>query len=129
MKTAVSYCNGRIAPVFDVSENILLLESDGVLEKGRAFATLAGKTAFERAEELSKLGVSVLLCGAVSREQEAALRNAGIDVRGFVCGELESVISAFLAGRLDDPGLIMPGCCGKRRGHRRGRCGRGGDTS
>lgn len=123
MKAAISYSNGRIAPVFDVSENLFLIDISDSWEKERTSIVIAGQEPFERAKELSGLGVSVLICGAISGIQETAVRNAGIEVLGFVCGEVESVISAFAEGRLTNNGpFMMPGCCQKR--HRHGRCGK-----
>lgn len=124
MKIAVSHCNGRIAPVFDVSENLFLIEVNGTEETGRKSVIIAGKEAFERAKELSRLEASVLICGAISGVQEMAVRSEGIEVRGFTCGELEAVIAAFIEGHLSDGDFMMPGCCGRRRGFRRGYCGR-----
>ena len=118
MKIAVSHCNGRISPVFDVSENLLLIEES----KERRNIVITGKNAFERAREVSLLGVSVLICGAISSEQERAVRDVGVEVKGFICGDVEAIISAFSNGSLDDVSFMMPGCCNKRRMHRHGHC-------
>jgi len=123
MKAAISHSNGRIAPVFDVSENLFLIDMSDSGKKERKSIVITGKEPFERARELSTLGVSVLICGAISGVQETAVRSAGIEVLGFVCGEVESVISAFIEGSLTTDGpFMMPGCCGRRRMHRHGRC-------
>jgi len=80
---------------------------------------------FGRAKEVAKAGIELLICGAVSRVFETALISAGIRVAGFMCGDLETVLSAFLKDGLADGRFLMPGCCGKRRGyrfqHRRGK--------
>jgi hypothetical protein len=46
-------------------------------------------------------------------------------VIGFVAGEIDDVVEAFLAGTLPTPALSMPGCCGKQN-RLRGDRGRGG---
>ena len=123
MKAAISHSNGRIAPVFDVSGNLFLIDISESREKARKSIVITGKEPFERAKELSESGISVLICGAISGVQETAVRSAGIEVLGFVCGEVESVISAFIEGGLTTDGpFMMPGCCGRRRMHRHGRC-------
>lgn len=127
MKAAISHSNGRIAPVFDVSENLFLIDVSDSGKKERKSIIITGKEPFERAKELSEFGVSVLICGAISSVQETAVRSASIEVLGFVCGEVESVISAFIEGSLTNDGpFMMPGCCQKR--HRHGRCGKWKDS-
>ena len=125
MKIAVSYCQDRISPVFDVSENLLLINVLDGLEEGRENVELIAKAPFERAGELSRRSVDVLLCGAISAPLEGAVRNAGIEVLGFVCGELDDVVKAFIRGGLTEGSFAMPGCCGRRRGNRNGHCGTG----
>jgi len=129
MKAAVSHSNGRISPVFDVSENLLLLDIEQMKEMKRENIIIGGKGIFEKARELSNLGVSVLICGAISGELEKAVSSTGIDVRGFVCGEIEAIISAFTEKRLDDARFMMPGCCSRRRMHRHGHCCRKNTTT
>lgn len=123
MKIAVSYWQDRISPVFDVSEKLFLIDLVDGLEKGRDSVELFSKAPFERGGELSRRGVEVLICGAISASMETAVKNAGIKVLGFVCGKLDEVLPAFIQGKLSDGHFAMPGCCGRRRGNRNGRCG------
>jgi predicted Fe-Mo cluster-binding NifX family protein len=125
MKIALAYCNGRISPVFDVSENLLVFDDEKIEE--RKSIKIVGRGAFERAAELSRLKIELLICGAVSDLQETALKNVGIEVIGFICGELEQVFNAFAQGNLANERFLMPGCCGRRHGGRHGHCGRRGE--
>jgi predicted Fe-Mo cluster-binding NifX family protein len=102
MKVAMAHWQDRISPVFDVADHLLLLVVEGRRVIGRKRLRLTGRSPFERAGELSELGVDVLLCGAISLALEKALIGAGIRVVGFLGGELESVIQAFLDGNLGD---------------------------
>lgn len=124
MILAVSVWNERIAPVFDCSGRALLYElEDGAL-RGTGALSLAGVAAADRGRALRERGVDELLCGAVSRPVEQALRAEGIGVRGFLAGDVPTVLQARLQGALDREEFYMPGCgsaCGKRR-RRRGRC-------
>jgi len=98
----MAHWQDRISPVFDVADHLLLLDVEGRREIDRKTLRLAGQSPFERVKELSELGVNVLLCGAISLTLEKALIGAGIRVVGFLGGELENVIQAFLAGNLGD---------------------------
>jgi len=131
MRIGISHWQGRVAPVFDVSEHLCLVQVENGTEMERQEAMLVQRGPLQRAQEVSNLGVGVLLCGAVSRELETALMGRGIQVVPFLCGDREAVLNSFLSGNRVDPGFRMPGCAGPRgwRGgqgrRRRGRRGPG----
>jgi predicted Fe-Mo cluster-binding NifX family protein len=116
MKVAMAHWQGRVSPVFDVADRLYLFEVEGRREIGREMLRLASRDPFERVKELSELGVAVLLCGAISITLEKALIGAGIRVVGFLGGDLENVIKAFLDGNLDDGRIRNAGRVGKRSG-------------
>jgi len=109
MKLAVAHWQGRIAPVFDVSDNVYLIQCAGGREVQREKITLNHHDPFHRAKEVTGLGTQTLICGAVSIPLETALEAAGVQVIGFVCGDLEVVLRAFLCGSLHRPCFRMPG--------------------
>jgi predicted Fe-Mo cluster-binding NifX family protein len=116
MKIAVSHWHGRIAPVFDVAENLLLIDIEGGHKLRQENVSLSGnRDSFGRAHDVSGLGVNVLLCGAVSHTLETALIGSGVQVFGFLCGDLEDVTEAFLVNGLTDECYFMPGHHAKRR--------------
>ena len=115
MKIAIAHWQGRVSPVFDVSDCLIVVDIQDGVELHRQHINLASRDSFERVQEVSRLGAQVLICGAVSHPLETALIGAGIRVFGFICGDLESVIGAFQAGQLSDARYLMPGCCGKRQ--------------
>ena len=132
-RIAITVSNDRISPVFDVARSLLLVDD------GQRVASAELKSAFppERAGELAALGVDLLICGAISRFQEMALRGQGVEVLPWLAGDVDEVIEAYHSGRLNDARFAMPGCCGLgpaglgRGGRgmglgRRGRGGRGG---
>ncbi len=124
MKIAISHCQGRIAPVFDVSGNILLLHIGEGKDVARENIAIAGKGGFERAKELSVHDIELLICGAISGVQETAIRKEGIAVAGFVCGDIEDVFRAFMDGHIGDNRFQMPGCKRNLHSCRNGRGGR-----
>jgi predicted Fe-Mo cluster-binding NifX family protein len=102
MKIAIAHWQSRVSPVFDVADRLFLITIEDGREVHRESLRIAGRDPFERAQKLAELAVDVLLCGAVSSALEKALVAAGIRVLGFLGGELESIVSAFLAGQLSD---------------------------
>lgn len=134
MRLAVPVWQGRISPVFDVAGQLLLVELSDGREAAREARPLEGSTPDQRAKNLAELGVETLICGGISQPLEAMLADGGIRVIARICGGVEDVLAAFIAGRLGQQRFVMPGCCGQRcrlgwQGSKRGqgRCCRRGE--
>jgi predicted Fe-Mo cluster-binding NifX family protein len=105
MKVAVPVWNGRVSPVFDVAEHFCVLDvHDGVI-KARSDQDIHNDS---RVVTLWKLGVDVVICGAVSNQLEAALWVAGIEVIPEICGPVDMVIHAFFRGELAEGDYFSP---------------------
>jgi predicted Fe-Mo cluster-binding NifX family protein len=114
MKIAIAHWQSRVSPVFDVANRLFLIAIEDGREVHRESLRIAGRDPFERAQTLAEQGVDMLLCGAVSSALEKALVAAGIRVLGFLGGELESILSDFLAGQLNDGRLPRAAHSGRR---------------
>lgn len=114
-RIAIANWNGRVSPVFDSARSLDVVEIEDGKIVSRHGATFATDDPAAKVSALTGLGVSRLLCGAISRPLAELLGAHGIAVTPFVCGPVEEVLAAFLANRLSDPSLAMPGCCGRRR--------------
>lgn len=115
MKAAFSVWDNRIAPVFDVARQIHLVETKAgriVSEKQEA---LADAMPVQKVVCLAELGVSLLVCGAVSRPLQEMIAAYDIRIIPFVAGDLREVIEAWLAGKREIDIFAMPGCCKKKR--------------
>ena len=115
MKTAFSVWNNRIAPVFDVTRQVRLVEvADGriVHEDNES---LPENLPAGKAIRLTELGVGTLVCGAISRPLQEMVAAYGIRVVPFVAGDLCEVIQAWISGGLDGDTFVMPGCFGGGR--------------
>ncbi len=124
-KVAFSCFEDRIAPVFDVAPGIMLVEVDGDRAVSESRVTLPGSAPVAKALRLVELGVTVLVCGAVSRPMLALVAGYGITVVPFVAGELKDVVAALCSGDLYRGGFAMPGCAGSSRRWSGGMSGRG----
>lgn len=122
MKLAVTVWNQRIAPVFDSAGLVLVFskEEGGALKQRQL--SLRGKDLVERASLLRENEVDELVCGAISWEAEALVREEGILVYPFIAGDLEEVIQAWKKKCLYSEEFSMPGCgfARRRRRHRNG---------
>jgi predicted Fe-Mo cluster-binding NifX family protein len=122
MRVAVPVWQGRVSPVFDVAGRVLLVELDGTAERCRREELLGDDAPDRRAGRLAALGVTQLICCAISRPLELLIVARGIEVIPRVCGEVDDVLRAFCTGELSQERFAMPGCCATRRRRRRGRC-------
>jgi predicted Fe-Mo cluster-binding NifX family protein len=110
-----------VSPVFDVARRLLVVDLRTGTEAARFEETLGESSVVGRASHVARLGVGVLICGAISWPLEQALASAGIEVIAHVCGNVEDVLDAYVSGRLTDGAFLMPGCreCRYRRGRTR----------
>ena len=112
--------------MLDVARSLLLVDMDAGDEQRRRLEPLSETGVLARAERVKAMSLNVLICGGVSWPLEQALVSSGIQVIPDVCGNVDEVLRAYLAGRLRDRAFVMPGCGGWRHRQRRGRGGRRG---
>jgi predicted Fe-Mo cluster-binding NifX family protein len=124
VKLALSVWNGRISPLFDSTQRALVVEVEANKVVDRTEEAFSSPVPREKIGRLVSLGVSVLICGAVSRAVAAMVQTAGIRLAPWTAGDVQDVLDAFLEGRLDQDRFLMPGCRRRSRGMA-GRCHRG----
>jgi len=112
---AIPHWQGRVSPVFDVAGSVLIVEIDAGRVGRCRDIVLADEDPQDRAAALTAAGAGVLICGAVSWPLKIALAAAGIEVIPQICGDVESVLAAYLDGGLARDDFLMPGCRGRQR--------------
>jgi predicted Fe-Mo cluster-binding NifX family protein len=115
MRVAIPLWQGRVSPVFDEANRILIVDICEGQEQRRQEESLTVKNPFERAQLLPKLGIDLLICGMISQTQQTALASAGIRIIPHICGRMEDVIAAYIDGRIENGDLLMPGCRRRER--------------
>lgn len=106
-----------IAPVFDIAQRIHVVEADSGRIVAETGEVLTDDLPVQKSLRLVELGVSTLVCGAISRPFSEMVAANGIRVIPFVAGDLNDVIQTWLRGNLDADTFVMPGC--RRNGRRR----------
>ena len=124
MKAALTVWDGRMAPVFDVSREALVLTIENGAITSRSIENIETPMAPLKLERLTDLGIQTLVCGAITEPLQHELSVRGVKVIGFVAGEIDEVVKSLLDGTLPTRALSMPGCCG-RQNRLRGGQGRG----
>ncbi|NQV31079.1 MAG: NifB/NifX family molybdenum-iron cluster-binding protein [Phycisphaeraceae bacterium] len=123
MKAAFTTWRNRIAPVFDVAREVVLVEANRNVQIGSTLMSLPEGAVEPKVKQLCEQGVSVLVCGAISRCAQELVKAEKIEVFSFVAGDTESVIQAWLQGGLEQKAFAMPGCAHGRQRHCRFRGG------
>jgi predicted Fe-Mo cluster-binding NifX family protein len=125
MKAAIPIHRGRVSPVFDVAERLLVVDIENGHEARRRQVPVTETAASRRAACLTELGIDTLVCGAISGPLEDMIGASGIQMFPWRCGPVEDVLNALLCRRLTEEAYAMPGCRGRRR-QVRGGWGHGG---
>ena len=123
MKAAFAVWDKHIAPVFDVTRQIHLVDAEAGKILGETQESLPEEMPTQKTLRLAELGVQTLVCGAISRHMQDMVEAGGIRVIPFVTGELHDVILAWLSDSLENALFAMPGCYGRK--HRQGFRGQG----
>jgi predicted Fe-Mo cluster-binding NifX family protein len=120
MKVAITVWDKRISPVFDVCREALILEVDKGSVLSTATEKLDSASPFLKIQRLVGLGIETLICGAISEPVSRELTDRKVKVIGFVAGDIDEVIRAFLSKAFPTEALYMPGYCGQQRRFRGG---------
>ena len=114
---AFSYWDNRIAPLFDTSKKVLVVEAAaGAIMKERE-EILPEELPNGKPVRLAELGVTTLVCGAISRPMHELISAYGIKVVPFIGGETKDVVKAWFSGELEEERFRMPGCCSNGHHH------------
>jgi len=114
-KAAFAVWEDRIAPVFDTTRKILVVDVDAGKLVREKEEILDDELPVQKAFRLSELGVDTLICGAITRSLHEIVVANGIQVISFVTGDLRELIQAWMTAGLKGDAYVMPGCCGRGR--------------
>lgn len=110
MKLAIPVCAEKIATTIDFARELLVADCEGSREVHRSRVALEEALPANRAKGIIRLGIHVLICGAISRPLATLIQDSGIQVIPLVSGSVDDVLAAFLADRLDESRFLLPGC-------------------
>ena len=119
MRVAIPVWRGRVSPVLDVAEKVLLVEVDTGHEVSRNLERFDSCLLPQRARRFSELGVDVVICGAISQPLADMLLASEIRVFPCIIGDVEDVLKSYLDDGVTDPSFFMPGYAGPSGRRRR----------
>ncbi len=118
MKVALTVWENRISPVFDSANMLLIAEIENKKVLKRGYERLNPEQPAYFINTMSQLGVSTLICGAISQIPANIIEGAGIKLIPFISGNVETILTHFSKGMPITPKFLMPGCGKMRHGHR-----------
>ena len=121
MNVAMTVWGDRVSPVLDCARTVLVAEIDKGKILSRRHECFAAESLAQMIRVLSRQGVRVLICGAVSQEPADIVEANGIELIPFLAGNVENILQTFARGR-SVAAFVMPGC-GCYRRCRMSRCG------
>ena len=116
MLISISIFNRRLSPLFDTSQNLLIVTLEGSQEKGREIISFGSLNPLKKIEKLVEKKVDLLICGAISNFFIHPLVKANIRVIGNLCGEYEEILETFKKNEVSLDKFLMPGCCKRQHG-------------
>ena len=117
MKVALSIWNDHIAPVFDVSQQLVVLEIAGGKILARQVLQIGECDPSVKVKILADQHVSTLVCGAISRVVAGMVSSQSIHLLSYIAGDEKTITDILASGRLPDDTHMMPGCGSRRRRH------------
>jgi predicted Fe-Mo cluster-binding NifX family protein len=98
-----------VSPVLDTCTQLCVLESSGGQDVANRTIPIKTTSIFERAGEIKKLCIRVIICGAVSEAFYNLLREAGVELVCGITGDVDEVLAAHRDGTLGQDRFRMPG--------------------
>ena len=114
MIIALSIWNGRIAPVFDVAMQLLIVDVQERKIVKQKQKRLPSNEILEKAIMLQQLDINLLICGAVSEQVKLCLDMYEINVISFISGDIHKILNSWLSDSFNEADFAMPGC-GKQK--------------
>ncbi len=98
MKVAIPVSDGLVETVFSNATTLVVIDFRGGRGEYSEIPVTA-QSLKERAQELSALGVDVVLCSEISHALKSMVTARGIDVHTHLSGKADKVIEDFIGQR------------------------------
>ena len=110
MKVAVTVWDERIAPVFDSSHTLLIVDIKDEEIKNISYKSFNPQLEVTLTEDLNRLGIEVFICGAISQTHSILIEAGAIQLISFIGGSVNKIIESYAKGNPLTPAFLMPGC-------------------
>ena len=104
--------------MLDTARQLMIAELDEGKDGSREIIDIPQLHPVLRAKFIGDLSIDRLICGAVSRQLELFLIQAGVRLIPWITGDVDDIILAYTQGQPLQEAFCLPGCCrfsGRRR--------------
>jgi len=109
LKIAIPEFKGQVAPTFDFSRHLLLLDFSADKSSQKTTVDFAKVECSARPGFLKEFGADLLLCGSISREMTHAIEECGIRIIPGLSGKIEDVLETYVMTKLRELNPSFPG--------------------
>ena len=109
MKIAMPVWENQVSTVLDFSETLLIVNIENREVRGESHINWSMCNDTMKLALMQEEGVTVLLCGAVSKPMQVMLENSGINLISGLRGGKDVILKAYLEGTLDGDRFRLPG--------------------
>jgi predicted Fe-Mo cluster-binding NifX family protein len=109
MRIAVPIWEDRVSPVLDTASRLLIIELEDQREASRFETLLDEQDIYRRCVRIKRLGIDILICGAISCPFLRMLMVSGIKIIYGISGNTEDVLEAYFCGAINHTKFLMPG--------------------
>ena len=109
MKIAVTAWGNRVSPVFDSARTLLIAGIENKSVSHTTYVSLHPGDIQGLSVLLKRLGVPILICGAISTSPAEALTENRIKLISFVSGNALEILATFARRNAIDTVHMMPG--------------------
>lgn len=110
LKIAVTIWGNRISPVFDASANLLVADIENNIVMNKTFKAISPDTPETLVSLLRHMGVTVLICGAISEKASGTIVENKIKLISFITGNTDRFLESFAHKKGIEKVFMMPGC-------------------
>lgn len=100
MRVAVATCKGRVCQRLDCADALVVFDVQDARACDRHDLNVRAWPAHGRSARIVRQKIEQLICGAVSRFDEAGLENSSVRLIAGVTGPLDAVMDAIVAGTI-----------------------------
>lgn len=108
MRVALTVWGNRISPVFDSAQKLLIIEIENHQVVGKTYEPFDSESP-SLLENLQRLDISVLICGAISERPANLIATSKIKLIPFITGNAVQVLEQYLSNKPFPPAYFMPG--------------------
>jgi len=110
MKVALTVWDEKISPVFDSAHKLLIVDIKNGEIKNVSYEPFTPQLEAGFTEELSRQGIDVLICGAISKPYSTRIEASSIELIPFIGGSVNEILESYAKGNPLVPAFLMPGC-------------------